>query len=115
MQNSNSFCESTVLKTHDEKSYSQCCNKDNMSDVVNIKFPIDNSGFNFMIIDANLGVSENLNNIFFLEFDLMSNSNNKEQIKFLRDINQEYVDREVYFILNVLFCNLGNDTWDSDF
>jgi hypothetical protein len=101
------------LRSYDEKSCSQCNNKESMFDILNLKLPIDNSGFNFMIIDVNLGVSENLNNIFFLEFDL-ANSNHKDQIKFLRDINQEYVDREVFFILNVNEVNLGDYTWYSD-
>ena len=39
------------------------------SDVLSMKFPLDNK-FNYMIIDANLGIKENLNNIFFIEFDL---------------------------------------------
>jgi len=78
-----------------------------MNDILNIKFPIDNSGFNFMIIDANLGVSENLNIIFFLEFDLTNTSVNKEQLKYLREINQEYVDKEVFFTLNVRYFYIG--------
>ena len=68
----------------------------------NIKFPMDNSEFNFMIIDANLGISENLQNIFFLEFDLAKSSTNKEKLKFLRDISNECVDREIFFSLNVI-------------
>lgn len=69
--------------------------------VSNIKFPMDNSEFNFMIIDANLGINENLQNIFFLEFDLAKSTINKEKLKFLREINNECVEREVFFVLNV--------------
>ena len=35
------------------------------SDVLSMKFPLDNK-FNYMIIDANLGIKENLNNIFLI-------------------------------------------------
>jgi hypothetical protein len=70
---------------------------------MNIKFPIDNSKFNFMIIDANLGISENLNNIFFLEFDLSkTEASNKDKLKYLREINNECVEREIFFVLNVI-------------
>ncbi len=75
---------------------------DKENDIAKIKFPIDNSEFNFMIIDANLGISDNLNNLFFLEFDLNNAvSNNKEKLKFLREINNECVEREIFFVLNV--------------
>jgi hypothetical protein len=76
-------------------------NNEKINDMLNIKFPIDNSEFNFMIIDANLGISDNLNNIFFLEFDLTLCSNNKDNLKFLREINNECVEREIFFVLNV--------------
>ena len=42
-----------------------------------------------------LGIKENLNNIFFLEFDLT-----KEQTKNLREISNENVERELFFVLN---------------
>ena len=67
-------------------------------DFLNINFPIDNTEFNFMIIDANLGVSENLNNIFFLEFDL-TNGNNNNNLE-LRSLNDECVEKEIFFKLN---------------
>ncbi len=67
-------------------------------DVLNINFPIDNSEFNFMIIDANLGISENLNNIFFLEFDL-DNGNDNNNLD-LRTLNDECVEKEINCILN---------------
>jgi hypothetical protein len=99
LQNTFSIPEAhkNVFKNIEEKSSSQL---DNSNDLLGIKFPVDNSQFNFMIIDANLGISDNLKNIFFLEFDL-TNSNNKEA-KILREINQEFVDKEIFFNLNVL-------------
>ena len=65
------------------------------SDVLSMKFPLDNK-FNYMITDANLGIKENLNNIFFLEFDLQK----KEKLKIIREINNDSVDRELFFTLN---------------
>ena len=60
-----------------------------------------------MIIDANLAIKENLQNIFLLEFDLNnynkdnnSNSNNGKFMKLLREINNNCIEREIFFILN---------------
>jgi hypothetical protein len=72
------------------------------NDILNLKIPIDNSKFNFMIIDANLSLTENLNNIFFLEFDLSKSSINKEKLRMMREINNDCVEREIYFVLNVI-------------
>ena len=96
------------LKEFKEKSYSELnrhhneiCNNEKENDILNLKFPIDNTKFNFMIIDANLSLNENLNNIFFLEFDLSKTLSNKEKLRILREINNECVEREIFFILNV--------------
>jgi hypothetical protein len=104
----NTSTEKNLFKEMEEKSETQLKeNKtqpytdDKDDDISSIKFPIDNSEFNFMIIDANLGISENLKNLFFLEFDLTNPlSNNKEKLKFLREINNECVEREIFFVLN---------------
>jgi len=69
---------------------------------LNLKIPIDNTKFNFMIIDANLSLTENLNNIFFLEFDLSKSSINKEKLRMIREINNDCVEREIFFVLNVI-------------
>ena len=58
-----------------------------------------------MIIDANLAIKENLQNIFLLEFDLNNynkdnNSNNGKFIKLLREINNNCIEREIFFVLN---------------
>ena len=63
-------------------------NSQDMSEILNIKFPINNAEFNYMIIDSNLGIKENLNNIFFLEFDLTTIKDNKG----LREISNENVE-----------------------
>ena len=58
-----------------------------------------------MIIDANLAIKENLQNIFLLEFDLNNynkdnNSNNTKFMKLLREINNNCIEREIFFVLN---------------
>ena len=74
---------------------------ENFDELLNIKFPINNKTFNYMIIDANLAIKENLQNIFLIEFDLMNNNKdntNSKFLKLLREIN--HPDREIFFILN---------------
>ena len=48
--------------------------KDNVTssirELLNTNYPIDNTKFNYSIIDANLGIKDNLKNLFLLEFDL---------------------------------------------
>ena len=80
------------------------------SDVLSMKFPLDNK-FNYMIIDANLGIKENLNNIFFIEFDLQK----KEKLKIIREINNDAVDRELFFRLNGYIHNTPLFTNDLKF
>ena len=83
------------LFTHFNENSTNQINNSDMSEIINVKFPINNAEFSYMIIDANLGIKENLNNIFFLEFDLT-----KEQNKNLREISNENVERELFFVLN---------------
>ena len=74
---------------------------ENFDELLNIKFPINNKTFNYMIIDANLAIKENLQNIFLIEFDLMNNNKdntNSKFLKLLREIN--HPDREIFFVLN---------------
>ena len=74
---------------------------ENFDELLNIKFPINNKTFNYMIIDANLAIKENLQNIFLIEFDLLNNikdNNNSKFLKFLREIN--HPEREIFFVLN---------------
>ena len=94
-------------------------------ELLNINYPIDNTKFNYSIIDANLCIKDNLKNLFLLEFDLDQLENmiddleNKEIIfnksdnnKDLRAINDECVEREIYFILNGTFH--GNKIFKND-
>ena len=75
---------------------------ENFNELLNIKFPINNKTFNYMIIDANLAIKENLQNIFLIEFDLLNNikdnNNNNKFLKLLREIN--HPEREIFFVLN---------------
>ena len=88
--------------TFSDLSNSQLKNvNENFDELLNIKFPINNKTFNYMIIDANLAIKENLQNIFLIEFDLLNNnkdSNNSKFLKLLREIN--HPDREIFFVLN---------------
>ena len=101
----NNFNNNNCLNQMEKESKNQLSLKlkfpsspSSIRDILNINFPIDNSEFNFMIIDANLGVSENLNNIFFLEFDLTNGDNNNNLD--LRSLNDECVEKEINFVLN---------------
>lgn len=87
----------SIIKNLNENSNNQLKNITSpaLLEILNIKLPIDNSSFNFMIIDANLGIKDNLNNIFFLEFDLNNENGNK-----IRNINDDIVEREINFVLN---------------
>ena len=53
--------------TFSDLSNSQLKNvNENFDELLNIKFPINNKTFNYMIIDANLAIKENLQNIFLI-------------------------------------------------
>ena len=88
--------------TFSDLSNSQLKNvNENFDELLNIKFPINNKTFNYMIIDANLAIKENLQNIFLIEFDLLNiskDNNNNKFLKLLREIN--HPDREIFFVLN---------------
>ena len=96
--------------------------KDNVTssirELLNINYPIDNTKFNYSIIDANLGIKDNLKNLFLLEFDLeqlediiedinIENKETKEDLnksqnnKDLRAIDDDCVEREIYFFVNI--------------
>ena len=100
-------------------------------ELLNINYPIDNTKFNYSIIDANLCIKDNLKNLFFLEFDLdqleniiedfndenkeqnIKENNNKSEInKDIRAIDDDCVEREIYFVLNGTFH--GNKIFKND-
>lgn len=89
-----------ILNQFSDISYTQAINEENI-EILNIKFPIKNDEFHYLIIDTNLGIQDNLYNIFFVEFELCGN--NKDQIKNFKEINNDNVDRESFFILNGYF------------
>jgi len=109
--------EKSTFQLNTKNSEGKIFGDEKEKDITDIKFPIDNSEFNFMIIDANLGIVDNLNNLFFLEFDIANSSSNKEKLKFFREINNESVEREIVFVLNVklYLTKLGLYTWYTNF
>jgi len=64
-------------------------------------FPINNDIFNFLIVDSNLAIKDNLHNIFFIEFDLVKDQLNLEFLNVFTEINNEKVNKDISFILNV--------------
>jgi hypothetical protein len=64
-------------------------------------FPINNDIFNFLIVDSNLAIKDNLKNIFFIEFDLVKDQLNHEFLNVFTEINNEKVNKDISFILNV--------------
>ena len=107
--------------------------KDNVTssirELLNTNYPIDNTKFNYSIIDANLGIKDNLKNLFLLEFDLdqlediieginIENKEAKEDLnksinnKDLRAIDDDCVEREIYFVVNGTFH--GNKIFKND-
>ena len=95
LQNNNMNYTSMLARLNESSSSSLSNTSPNLLEIMKMKLPIDNSAFNFMIIDANLGIKENLNNIFFLEFDMNNEEGNK-----IRNINDDIVEKEINFTLN---------------
>ena len=85
-------------KNSDAKDKESSENEKELEDVL---FPIDNSENNFLIIESNLSKEENLNNIIFMEFDLRNSNISKEKLKQFIEINNEFVEKEMFFVLNV--------------
>jgi hypothetical protein len=88
----------TTLKTLEEKNEALQTEKQTLTDIV---FPIDNSETNYQILESNLGILDNLQNIVFLEFELDNTTLNKDHLKFFREVNNNFVDKEINFVLNV--------------
>lgn len=63
------------------------------------KFPLNNGDYNYLMTDCIIG--DNLSNIVFLEFDLNANGISRDHLKTLREINNDFVDKEIHFVLNV--------------
>ena len=70
-------------------------------EIEDVVFPIDNSENNFTILESNLGISDNLQRLIFLEFDLYNSNITKDHIKYFREVNNNFVDKEIHFVLNV--------------
>jgi hypothetical protein len=89
------------MKNIEEKAFGPENNfSDENLDFTSFKFPLNNNNMNSMITDSNFYYSENLNNIIFLEFEINSNSISKDHLKYFREINNDFVEKEIHFVLN---------------
>jgi len=64
-------------------------------------FPLENTENNYQFLESNLGIPDNLLNVVFLEFELENSNLNKEHLKYFREVNNNFVDKEISFALNV--------------
>ena len=99
-----------TIKSLEEKN-------DSLTEKVNteIQFPIDNCENNYQILESNLGMVENLQNIVFLEFELDNTTLNKDHLKYFREVNNNFVDKEINFVLNVKTLLIkGYCTWKKN-
>ena len=87
-----------TIKAFEEKNEALNANQNLNNDMT---FPIDNSENNFTILESNLGISDNLQRLIFLEFDLYNSNITKDHIKYFREVNNNFVDKEIHFVLNV--------------
>jgi hypothetical protein len=79
---------------------------DNDNELIGVVFPLNNSEDGFVILESNLNKTENLNNIVFMEFDLKNSKIFNEKLKHFIEINNDFVEKEILFNLNV---KIGND------
>lgn len=81
-----------------EKSFSDTLPADFNS---NISFPLNNAELNWLITETNYNLSQGLTNMFFLEFDVSGSEISKDHLSILQDINNDFVEKEIHFVLNV--------------
>ena len=89
----NELKKESILQINEIKNSND---NETIKDILNHKYPLDNSKFNFDIINSNLCIKENLKRIFLLEFDLKKAENSE----IFRKINDDCVDKEINFALN---------------
>ena len=106
----------TTIRTIEEKNDSFFGSEKTVS-LGEFSLPIDNSDTNLKFIEANMGIPENRQNVVFLEFELDNSALNKEHLKYFREVNNNFVDKDVSFVLNVkiIFHELGNCPWKENF
>jgi hypothetical protein len=94
----------STLKNLEEKAFNPDNSiSDSNLDYSSIKLPLNNNPeLNYIITETNLGINENLNNIIFFEFDLNSSNITKEHVKCFKEINNDFVEKEIHFVLNVI-------------
>jgi hypothetical protein len=112
------------LKSLEEKCLNDENNfSDENLDFSKMNFPLNNtnSQMNFIMTESNFGALPCQDNpMLFFEFDLESSGISKDHLKSFREINNEFVDKEIHFILNVTFYiflnkNLGDYSWQTHF
>lgn len=101
IDNISEITKSTVQGIEEKAFSSQNNQSDETLDYSTFKFPLNNTDFNLLMPETRMGSSDNLSNIIFLEFDMNNNSISKEHLKFFKEINNEYVEKEIHFVLNV--------------
>ncbi len=69
----------------------------------NVTFPLNNGDFNWMMTEMNYNNSQSLAHMMFMEFDILNSEVSKEHLKSLQEINDDFVEKEIHFVLNVLF------------
>jgi hypothetical protein len=100
--NKNDFSLETVQQRQSElKAFEEKASKEE-ADLSEIKIPFDNSKFNCFKVEPSLGNNNSLTNVVLLEFDFKNSNINKEKLKHFIEINNEYVDKEIMFVLTVL-------------
>eukprot|EP00340_Litonotus_pictus_P005987 CAMPEP_0170528776 /NCGR_PEP_ID=MMETSP0209-20121228/14239_1 /TAXON_ID=665100 ORGANISM="Litonotus pictus, Strain P1" /NCGR_SAMPLE_ID=MMETSP0209 /ASSEMBLY_ACC=CAM_ASM_000301 /LENGTH=1698 /DNA_ID=CAMNT_0010820173 /DNA_START=20 /DNA_END=5113 /DNA_ORIENTATION=+ len=72
--------------------------------------PILNKKYNFMILEANFAIRDNLKNVFLLEFDLKASDN--QAIQDYSILNNSFVQREANFLLRASLH--GKNLFESD-
>jgi len=67
--------------------------------------PIDNENTDFLFLESNNTLQKNLQNFFFIEFDLGSSTKQPESknISPFTSITSSFIDLELSFSLNVLY------------
>ena len=66
---------------------------------MNIYLPLNN----FPNYNNEYFTEDYMNRVFFVEFDLSNVNVSKENLKNLCEINNSYVDKEIYLSLNVFY------------
>ena len=91
----------STINAIEEKAFSK---ENNHSDATihysSFKFPLNNS--DYLAASPNYHDDTNLN-LIFLEFELDQTKNAKDKVKYLTEVNNDFVEMDFHFVLNVIF------------